>query len=102
MDQQPIEDLGVIVNDREGQEPEDLNIDEAVLPIRVPHTMFDKFLKAAQFNKYPSVEAWAAATLVNSLTTKIAAPSIDSPGYLNNQEAKKISGPSHSGIIRRG
>ena len=101
MDQQPIDDLGVIVNDREGQEPKDLNIDEAVLPIRVPNSIFDKFVKGAQFNKYPSTEAWAAATLVNSLTTKIGAPSIDSPGYLNDQTAKRITGPSNSGVVQR-
>lgn len=97
-----ITDLGVIVNDREDQETKELNIDEAVLPVRVPHAIFDKFLKAAQFHKYPNVEAWAAATLVNSLTRKIGAPSIDAPSYLNEQEAKKISGPSHSGLIRHG
>ena len=33
MEQQPIDDFGVIVNDSEGQEPKELNIDEAILPI---------------------------------------------------------------------
>ena len=101
MDQQPIEDLGVFVNDREGQEPKELNTDEAIIPIRVSNSIFDKFLKAAKFNKL-SVEKWAVMTLINSLTTKISRPSIDSPDYLNNQEAKKITGPSNSGMIRRG
>ena len=33
MEQQPIDDFGVIVNDSGGQEPKKLNIDEAILPI---------------------------------------------------------------------
>ena len=74
MKQQPIDDFGVIVNDSEGQEPKELNIDEAVLPIHFPHSMFDKCVKAAQFNKCPNIEAWSAATLVNSLSTKIVSP----------------------------
>ena len=96
-----IEDLGVIVNDKEGQIKE-LTTDEAVIPVRVPDAMFDRFVKAAQFNKYPNVEAWAVATLIQSLTTKIGAPSIDTPGYLNSQESKKITGPSGLGMVRRG
>ena len=74
MKQQPIDDFGIIVNDSEGQEPKKLNIDKAILPIHFPHSRFDKFVKAAQFNKCPNIEAWAAATLVTSLTTKIASP----------------------------
>ena len=36
MDQeQHIDNLGTFVNDREEQEPKELNIDEAVLPIRL-------------------------------------------------------------------
>ena len=101
MDQQPINDFGVIVNDRKGQEAKELNTEEAIIPLRVPDAIFDKFVKAAQFNKYPSTEAWAAATLINSLTTKIGSPSIDSPGYLNDQTAKRITGPSNSGVVQR-
>ena len=95
-----IEDLGTIVNDQEGVVKE-LTIDEAVIPIRVPDAIFDRFVKAAQFHKYPNVEAWATATLIQSLTTKIGAPTIDSPGYMNTQEAKKITGPSNLGMVRR-
>ena len=96
-----IDDLGVIVNDQEGQIKE-LTTDEAIIPVRIPDAMFDRMVKAAQFHKYPSVETWAAATLVNSLTTKIGAPSIDSPQYVSTQEARKITGPSGSGMVRRG
>lgn len=93
--------LGTIVNDREGQIKE-LTTDEAVIPIRVPDAIFDKFVKAAQFHKYPNVEAWAIATLIQSLTTKIGAPTIDSPGYLNDAPSKLITGPSNTGMVRRG
>ena len=101
MDKEPIDDFGVIVNDRDGQQPKEFNTDEAALPIRVPHDIFDKFIRAAAFKKYPSVEAWAASTLVQSLTTKIGAPSIDAPDQFCGQDTKKISGPSNSGMIRR-
>ena len=102
MDQQAIDDFGIIVDNPDGQELKELDIDEAVKTIRVPHSLFNKFVIAAHFNKYLNVEAWASATLVNSLTTKIRAPSFDSPDLLNNQEAKKITGPSNSGLTRRG
>ncbi len=49
MDKEPIDDFGVIVNDRDGQQPKEFNTDEAVLPIRVPHDIFDKFIRAAAF-----------------------------------------------------
>ena len=46
MDHNNIDDLGVIVNDREG-EVKELTTDEAIIPIRVPDAMFDRFVKAA-------------------------------------------------------
>ena len=101
MDNEHINNLGTIVNDKEGQIKE-LTIDEAIIPVRVPDAMFDRMVKAAQFHKYPNVEAWAVATLIQSLTTKIGAPSINSPGLVNTQPAKLISGPSNSGMVRRG
>ena len=54
---EPTNDLGVIVNDREGQVKE-LTLDEAIIPIRVPDSIFDKFVRAAQHFNYPNVEAW--------------------------------------------
>ena len=98
MDQQAINDFGVIANERVGQEAKELNTEEAIIPLRVPDAIFDKFVKAAQFNKHPNVEAWAVSTLIQTLTSKIGAATIDSPGYLNNHEAKKITGPSNSGL----
>ena len=92
--------LGVIVNDKEGQ-VKDLTIDQAIIPIRVPDSIFDKMVKAAKFKGFNTVEQWAEATLVQSLTTKIGAPSIESPTQLNNQEVRKITGPSNSGMVKR-
>ena len=96
-----IDDLGVIVNEKEGTIKE-LTTDEAVIPVRVSDAIFDRMVKAAQFNKYPNVEAWATSILIQSLTTKIGSPTIDAPGYMNNSEAKKITGPSNLGMVRRG
>ena len=87
--------LGEVVNNKE------LPLDEAVIPVRVPDAIFDRMVKAAQFHQYPNVEAWATATLVNSLTTKVGAPSINSPGLVNTQPAKLITGPK-GGIVSRG
>ena len=101
---EPITELGVIVNDRDGMDKSNdrsFNVDEAVIPIRVPNDMFDRFVKAAQFHKYPTVEAWAESTLILSLTTKIGAPSIASPTELSGVEANKITGPK-GGIVTRG
>ena len=102
---EPINDLGVIVNDRDGMDKSNdrsLNTDEAIIPIRVPNAVFDRMVKAAQFHQYKSVEDWAASTLVNSLTTKVGAPRINSPDQLNNQDSRLITGPSNSGMVRRG
>ena len=95
-----ISNLGTIVNDKEGQIKE-LTIDEAVIPIRVPDAMFDRFVKAAQFHGHRSVEDWATAVLISSLTTKIGAPSISSPGQLSGQDARKVTGPSNLGMVSR-
>ena len=94
--------LGTIVNDVEGKPSKaELNLDEAVIPIRVPNAIFDKFVKAAQFTGHTSVENWATALLVNSLTTKVGAPTIASPEAVSGQTANKITGPSNSGMVRR-
>lgn len=94
--------LGVIVNEQEGQESKpQLNLDEAIVPIRVPNNIFDRFVRAAQFHGHKSVEDWATALLISSLTTKIGAATINSPESLSGQSAAKISGPSNSGMVRR-
>ena len=92
--------LGVIVNDQEGKTKE-LYIDEAIIPVRVPDKIFDQFVRAANFHQYPTVEAWAAATLVSSLEKRIGQPSISAPTQVSGQSSKLITGPK-GGIISRG
>ena len=43
MDQQTIDDFGIIVDNPDGQELKELDIDEAVKTIRVPHSLFNRF-----------------------------------------------------------
>ena len=92
-------DLGVIVNDREGQEPK-VSLDEARINLRLTNQLFDRLVKAAQFNKFPSVEDYCIYILTQSLQTKIGAANIDAPSYQNGIEARKISGPM-GGIVSR-
>lgn len=101
-----ITDLGVIVNDREGMDKsndhsERYNTEEAVIPVRIPHNMFNRLLKASEFHGYPNLEAYCAAKLVETLTTKIGAAYIDSPTQMSGVDARKITGSSNSGIVKR-
>ena len=57
MKQQPIDDFGVIVNDSEGQEPKELNIDKAILPIH--------------FLIRGSINAWKQLSSINVRTLKL-------------------------------
>ena len=99
MDQE--NNFGTIVNDREGQKPT-LPLDEARLILRISDDIFNRLLKAASFYNYPSVEDFCIHKLIESIQTKAGAAHIESPSFVNGQEAKKISGPSNSGMIRRG
>ena len=94
-------DLGVIVNDREGQIKE-LTIDEAIIPIRVPDKTFDRFVKAAQFEGYPNVETWAAATLTQGLEKRIGQPNISAPTQMSGQSSNLITGPKGGIVTRHG
>lgn len=99
-----IEDLGVIVNDRDGMDKSNdrsLNTDEAVIPLRVSNTIFDRLHKAAVYYNFPNVEAYCIARLVESLNTKVGSAHIDSPSNFAGHETKKISGPM-GGIVSRG
>ena len=102
----PITDLGVIVNDREGMDKSNdrtqaYGIEEAVVPLRMPHSIFDRFLKAAEFSGM-SLEAYIMAKMVSSLETKVGETTISSPSQVSGQMANKITGPSNLGMVRRG
>ena len=97
-------DLAAIVNYKDS-EPKvtDMPLDEARFPIRVTNEIFDRFVKAAQFHNYPSVEAWATSLLVNSLTQKVGAKTISAPTEMSGkpQQSTLITGPK-GGIVSRG
>ena len=99
-----IEDLGVIVNDRDGMDKSNdrsLSTEEAVIPLRVSNAVFDRLHKAAVYYNFPNVEAYCIARLIESLNTKVGAAHIDSPSNFAGQETKKITGPSGLGMVSR-
>ena len=100
-----IHDLGVIVNDREGVEPSNnssnYNLDEAVVPLRMPHSILDRLQNAAEFHGYPSLESYCMARLIETLDRKVGQAYIDSPSQYSGMETRKISGPSGLGMVSR-
>ena len=94
-------DLGTIVNDREGV-IKDLSINEARIILRVSNEIFDKLMMKAQHQGYPSLEAYCEFLVTSSLVTKVGAATINSPSQVSEQTAKKITGPSGSGMVTRG
>ena len=81
--------------------PNVVNLDEAVIPLRVSHQVFDRLAKKAKFSGFDSVEKLCIFILLKSLETKVGAPSIESPTSVSGVEAQKITGPSGSGMVRR-
>lgn len=79
-----------------------LNLEEARFPLTVSNDIFDKFVNAANHLGFSSVETWAISTLIQSLNTKVGAAVITSPSEVSGQSAAKITGPSYSGMVRRG
>ena len=99
------DNLGVIINDREGMDKSNdrsdgFNLDEAVVPLRMPHTIFNKLLKAAEFNGL-TLEKYCMYRLVQTLETKVGGATIDAPSAFSGAETQKITGPK-GGIISRG
>ena len=82
-------------------EGQNYNLDEAVVPLRFPNALFDRLVKAATFHRFPTVEAYCEARLIESLNSKIGSAYIDSPTTVSGVEAKKITGPSNSGMVSR-
>ena len=95
-------DLGIIVNDREGQDKPDLSLTEARIVLRVSDDIFDKLMLKAQHKGFPNLEAYCESLVVSSLVTKVGEPTINSPTQISEQAAKKITGPSGTGMVRRG
>ena len=81
--------------------PNVVNLDEAVIPLRVTHQIFDRLQKKAQFSGFDTVEKLCVYTLLQSLETKVGAPTIDAPNSISGGNAQKITGPK-GGIVSRG
>ena len=83
--------------------PNAVNLDEAVIPLRVSHEIVDRLAKKAQFSGFNSVEKLCVYIILQALETKVGAPSIDTPSnYSGETTTKKITGPSGSGMVKRG
>lgn len=78
-----------------------LSIDEAKVILRVPHSVFDRLMKASEHYGFPSLEAYCSAKLVEGLETKVGATHIEGPANLSGLEAKRVTGPSYDGTVRR-
>ena len=77
-------------------------IEEARLNLRIPHNLFDNLLAHAQKRNFPNVETFAEFVLSQAVTQKIGAPIIEAPAEMSGHSTGKISGPSNSGMVRRG
>jgi len=96
------QDLGTIVNEREGEESNFPSIEEARLVLRITPKIFDRLVNAATYHQYPSVEDYCITKLIDTLTNKVGAASIDAPSQMSGRsDLKKITGPK-GGIISRG
>lgn len=76
-------------------------IDEARIVLRLSHNIVDRLVKASMFHKFPTMEAYCVARLIESLNQKVGAAYIDSPTSVSGVEAQKITGPI-GGIVSRG
>ena len=94
--------FGTIVNQREGQDESDLSLTEARIVLRVSDNIFDKLMMKAQHKGFPNLEAYCESIVISSLTTKVGEPTINSPSTMSEQSAKKITGPSGTGMVTRG
>ena len=80
--------------------PNVVNLDEAVIPLRVTHQVIDRLAKKAQFSGFDSVEKLCVFIIMKSLETKVGAPSIEAPNQIAGLDAQKITGPK-GGIVSR-
>ena len=88
------------VTDEEGI-IKDLSIDEARIVLRVSNEIFDKLMLKSQHQNFSSLEAYCESLVLSSLITKVGEATISAPAQMSGVQAKKISGPSHSGLISR-
>ena len=91
------EEFGTIVNDRELP-----SVEEARLNLTIPHNLFDSLLAHARKRNFPNIEAFASFVLSQAVSQKIGAPFIEAPAEMSGVSTGKITGPSNSGMVRRG
>ena len=83
--------------------PNVVNLDEAVVPLRITHQIMDRLATKSRFAGFDSVEKYCVFILLKSLEEKVGAPHIDAPSnYSGETNTKKITGPSGSGMVKRG
>ena len=73
---------------------EKLSIDEARIVITVSDDDFNRLQKQAVHQRKNSLEQHCKDLVLQSLVEKIGAPIIDTPGVVNGEASKKITGPS--------
>ena len=88
--------------DKSNNRSDTYTLDEAVVPLRMPHNLFDRLHKAATFHGFLSLEEYCIARLIETLDHKVGKANIDSPSNFSGQQAQKISGPSGLGMVSRG
>lgn len=93
-----MDNFGTVVNAEENwnKEPEK----EGTLSLWLGDEMIAKLAKSAKHHNYPSVNDYCIAKLIESMTTKVGAPHIQSPAQISGTSAGKISGPK-GGIVTR-
>lgn len=96
-------ELGTIVTGQEQDELQSIgvNLDEAVIPIRVSNEVFDQLALASQHKNYSSVEDYCLRAVLDTLNEKVGKAHISSPGELSGAPVTKVMGPSNSGMVRR-
>ena len=103
---EPIEDLGVVVNDWEpasedigedvaDQHPTDLPIDLEKVVLWFKPEQYDALYRAAEFSRV-SIEEYTANIVIEALTTKVGTPKIFAPSNLSGKSTGVVTGFSNS------
>ena len=81
----------------------ELSLVNSKLVLTVKDAVFNKLEQAAAFHGYDSVEVYCVEKLLETLESKVGAPSISKPGAVNGTTTvKRITGPSSAYYERRG
>lgn len=103
---EPIENLGVIVNDWSpstedigeevvNQHPEELPLDLEKVIVWFSPEQYDALYRAAEFSNR-SIELHVAQLAVDSLVTKVGTPKIFAPSHLSGKPTSYVSAPTYA------